>query len=625
MCLQYAVDSDRDVGPVKIVTGEAGVRQVLSTALESTCLFIAHNGAFDWAVIAGAMPELLPSIWRMMLAGRCRDTMLREQLKAIAQGTYGERRLKKGEFALATLAERYCGMTLDKGADSWRLRYALLADTPVEAWPPEARAYALEDVVALRAVDKAIGFSPTDEAFQCVAAFALQLMSVRGVRVDEKSLAWVETALLTKKDEARANLEAAGLMREGVVDTKALRAAIDDCCKAKGVPIPRTEATSRFPEGQTKKDAETIEAVGQGHPALQSLIDADAASKILSTYIEPMREAGSHPMTCRFNTLVESGRTSSSGGMLQETNPWWPSDAGAAVKGLDVRNGTNLQNWPREEGVRDCIIPREGYYWLSVDYDSLELRTLAQALLWIVGRSTLADNYRDDPDFDPHTKLAARLMDIPYAAALVLKKQGSKKLKSFRQMAKCANFGYPGGMGPHKFVLFARAQYGVELSLDQSTDLRRVWFEAYPEMRDYFKHVTALINGSRVLRQFVSGRLRWLDSGDFCKGSNSYFQGLAADGAKAALIAVTAACYSQPSSKLYGTRPVAFIHDEICAETPIAKADAAASEMVRLMVRSMGKVCPDVPIRATPALSTRWLKAAEPRYSIFDELVPWDL
>ena len=44
-------------------------------------------------------------------------------------------------------------------------------------------------------------------------------------------------------------------------------------------------------------------------------------------------------------------------------------------------------------------------------------------------------------------------------------------------------------------------------------------------------------------------------------------------------------------------------------------AHETAFEVVRLMEQEMSKVCPDIPIRASPALSTRWLKNAEMKYA----------
>ena len=99
---------------------------------------------------------------------------------------------------------------------------------------------------------------------------------------------------------------------------------------------------------------------------------------------------------------------------------------------------------------------------------------------------------------------------------------------------------------------------------------------------------------------------------------------MSADGAKRALFAVSMACYVVPTDALFGSRVIAFIHDENCLETPIATAHEAALSCVSHMEREMQVVLPNIPVRATPALSTGWIKAAEPRYQD-GRLIAWDL
>ena len=43
-------------------------------------------------------------------------------------------------------------------------------------------------------------------------------------------------------------------------------------------------------------------------------------------------------------------------------------------------NDPNVQNIPRDNGMRGCFIPRDGYYFCSIDYGQLELLCLAQVI-----------------------------------------------------------------------------------------------------------------------------------------------------------------------------------------------------------------------------------------------------
>jgi DNA polymerase I-like protein with 3'-5' exonuclease and polymerase domains len=287
---------------------------------------------------------------------------------------------------------------------------------------------------------------------------------------------------------------------------------------------------------------------------------------------------------------------------------------------IEDKTGTNLQNFPREEGVRDLIRPRDGFWWLSVDYDSLELRGLAQVTTWVCGSSRLAKRYQDNPNFDPHTELAATLMGISSAEALRLKAIGDKSLKHHRQLAKVANFGFMGGLGARRFVEYAWTSYGVKVTEAEAYRLKEAWFETWPEMRAYFEYVAYTAEVGEPVKQFVSNRIRGRVG--FTDGCNTRVQGLAADGAKRALFAVSQACYVVPTDALYGSRVITAIHDEKCLEVPIATAHEAALSCVSHMEREMQIVMPDIPIRATPALSTYWIKAAEPVYRD-GRLVPW--
>ena len=101
------------------------------------------------------------------------------------------------------------------------------------------------------------------------------------------------------------------------------------------------------------------------------------------------------------------------------------------------------------------------------------------------------------------------------------------------------------------------------------------------------------------------------------------FQGMAADGAKRALFAVSRECYADETSPLFGCRPLVFVHDEIILEAPADRGHECAMRLKHLMEREMNAVTPSIPASATPAIATRWLKNAEPKYDDTGRLIPW--
>jgi DNA polymerase-1 len=197
------------------------------------------------------------------------------------------------------------------------------------------------------------------------------------------------------------------------------------------------------------------------------------------------------------------------------------------------------------------------------------------------------------------------------------------EVKAFRQRAKAANFGYPGGLGAQTFKEYARG-YGIQMSIQDSYDLRSRWFARWPEMRRYLQeHIAGMAEYVETfpVTQFVSKRVR--GGCYYTSAANTYFQGLAADGAKRALYDVSRACYTDPESPLYGSYPVVFVHDEIILETPEHAVHEAAEQLVGVMCASMQKYVPDIPITASAHAMRVWTKDAEPVYRD-ERLVPWE-
>ena len=113
----------------------------------------------------------------------------------------------------------------------------------------------------------------------------------------------------------------------------------------------------------------------------------------------------------------------------------------------------------------------------------------------------------------------------------------------------------------------------------------------------------------------------------FTSGCNTYFQGLAADGAKAGIYAVTRESYGDMQSPLFGVRQVFFPHDESFSEGRAETAPTWAPRIPAIMVREMKRYIPDIPILAEAALMYRWYKDAEPVYVDWygtQKLIPWE-
>ena len=628
ICLQSALDEDGDLpsnGPVEIRTRDE-ISDYMVTILKSDCLLEAFNGAFDWVVLCANFPELTPLIFKALGEGRGRDPMIREVLTEIRDGTLRDRPIR-GYFSLAGILKRKLGIEVAKGEETWRKRYALLDGLPVSKWPEDAVSYAVGDITGLRGVSRHQNtiFMPEDEWLQVASAFVLQLSACWGVKADAWRIGWTKMCILTDEAEAKQILKDAGFFSDEEctkVSQKAVKEAVERACLKAGIDIPRTL------KGHIAMDADTCASLAKFDSTLTANSRHTTNRNMIQKYLDPLEQGVTFAMTSSPNVVVNTGRTSWRGSKQQDWSPYWPPPPPEEkYDTATVPVGTNLQNWPQKVGIRECVRPRPGYYFCSVDYNSLELRTLGQACLWLVGDSTFARGYQADVDWDPHSYFGGQLIGIDYEESLRRKKVDPAFKNGPRKVGKESNFSLPGGVGAKRLQkmfadLYDSGDLEKEYTLDECYAIKEAWLNAYPEMVKYFELAAWISDTGQPITQLVSNRVRGRLT--YSAAANTWFQGLAADLAKRALWAVSQACYCEPSSPLFGCRVVAFIHDEILLEVPIAVGHEAAFEVVRLMVREAEVVCPDVPFAAEPALMTYWTKWADPRFDAAGRLIPWD-
>lgn len=588
VCVQLAVDG----GDVAIhVASDPATRDVVEDVLK-TCQVVGHNIAYDLAVISAQWPDLMPLVWSAYNDSRVFDTMITWQMHDISKGTLTG---AKGAYSLKTLAG-HAGFDLSKGSDSWQLRYAELDGVPLDQWPADALRYATLDVQATRAVwaktmglCEELGQQPTSAVptldVQTRAAWALHLAACWGMRCDPVEVGRLRQRLLDNQASLKKGLVANGMLRaDGTRDDNAVRAR----AAASG-------ATKTTEKGKTSISAAALQDVQDD--VLGDLVAFQQSGKILSTYLPVVERGCREPLHARYG-LVASGRTSCQ-------NP-------------------NLQNLPRNGGVRETFVPRSGFVYLSADYSGVELVCLAQLLATKYGieNSWLAQSLLSGKDL--HLVTAAQIIGCGYDEAKTLYAAGDRTVKEARQLAKGLNFGIPGGLGADKLRVLLRG-YGFDVSLERARYLKAQWLLAYPEMRLYFQHIGNQCGNYRDGDTFDVHPVTGFERGglDYCSLANHGFQHLAAYGAKIALYSVQRACFSEGFS-LYGSRLVAFVHDEFLLEVPESNLADAAKELTLIMCSEFTAACPDIPVNAEAVAMRRWCKDAKPRYDRDGNLIPWE-
>lgn len=625
-------------------------RTVFEGALrDPNALIVGHYVAYDMAVSGNMWPDLIPLIFEAYAADRVTDTMLREKLLDISLGRLRGFADERGVWSvprhdLESVARKRAGMALKK--DGWRLRYAEFIDVPLSRWVEHARTlmadarvkldagvkdkdleaiaagqpedvitYAVDDARATLAAYLGQEKMRTggahdpfvDEFHQARNSWWLTLMSMWGLRTNEPGVIALELATQESIRLLDQQLSESGLVRkDGSRDTKLATQRMLDVM-GWTMTVHEDKSVTYL---QTRPDARPLRKTKGNGISLDRDACKESGDEVLIAYGEraqmkavqdkdvPMLRAGiTMPIHSRFD-IVASGRTSSS--------------------------GPNIQNLRRLPGIREAFVPRDGWVFIQADYPQLELRTLAQACLDLLGHSKLAEMINAGKD--PHLAFAATLLGITYEDAAKDKK--SARVDNARQVGKVFNFGSPGGLGAEKLCLFARKTYGVTITIAEAKAYKRTWLKTFPEMVEYFAHVARMTDnpkGECQVKQLRSNRLR--GGCNYTAACNTYFQGLGADATTDAGFHIAHACYVDTNSPLFGCRISWYVHDEFgleCPDTP--RVHEAALVLSRIMRDVANRWVPEVPFNAPdpePVAMREWSKNA---VAVCDEqgrLVPW--
>jgi DNA polymerase-1 len=239
----------------------------------------------------------------------------------------------------------------------------------------------------------------------------------------------------------------------------------------------------------------------------------------------------------------------------------------------------NLQNLPRDKRYRRCFVAPPGRVLVKADYSQIELRIAAK----VSGDEAMLTAYRAGEDL--HTLTAQRVLGI------------ADVTKEHRQLAKAVNFGLLYGMGAKGFRLYARSNYGLNLTEEDAGRYRRAFFTAYPGLRRWHNATPKRAIDTRTL----AGRRRQ-GVERFTEKLNTPVQGTGADGLKLAL-----ALLWERQAECPGAFPVLAVHDEIVVECDGCQAEAVAGWLRHAMVDAMGPLIDPVPVEVEMKAGRTWV------------------
>lgn len=668
VCVSHAHRSPSGDLVTELLLPEDGLAYYRRVLTDKRHVLVIHNAPFDLSVACNEDPTLVPLVFDAFTEGRVVCTITLQKLIDVALGQRKFRRstdgyqiktVVKSSYGLADLVALYYGEHVEK-EDTWRLSYGLLRGFPLSAWPESAAEYARKDAgyhlrvyeAQMRFIASKWGVLP-DQDPQQRAAWALYLIGQWGFRAEKEAterfiahcdaeIGKMRRALHAHEAEGceivGCDHQESGIIKEDESRTmKEIRRRVEEDFRGRGLYVPMTDPSKKYPNGQVKTDEETLHKTND--PKLHLLADAMTFEKHRGQWGPVLENAVWRPVCCRYNVLVDNGRTSCSGGGKKKKKV---AGGSADDGGTD---GTNIQNPPRKGDVRPCIIPRKKWVLCSSDADTVELRANGQNCLEIVGFSKMAEAiqnqfYHGGPDL--HVVLAAGVAGIPLAEAHRLHNEDDVVFANVRQLSKHGNFAFAGGAGAEMFVVMARG-FGIKLGdtpeeeLRKSSFLRAVWFDTWREEEPYFKVIGNMVSAGRrrekgvqhrgVIRQLMSGRIR--GDATFTAAANSLFSGRVADSFKSILFRLSVECYTGQCTKrhvhgssshctytgrsvLEGSRTNMFLHDEPFLEHPEDGSESDRAERQQeVVVDGLNEWMPQVPCTSSSVLMRRWVKGGK--------------
>lgn len=507
-------------------------------------LKVLHNAKFDLKFFRKHLGRRLP-------LGRLFDTMLASQL--IACG------LDVGSHSLAACCQRFLGVHLDKEErlSDWsrelsgaQIDYA--AKDPAVLLPlaaAEMKELAKEGLNRVAKIE-----------FDCV--FPTSELEFAGIGFDKERCLKLLEEEEEREKEARAKLmrELAPALEQGLFGAQEINpnspAQLLPALRKLGLDVASTlddELRLKYP----------------GHPAVKALLEYRKCEKRLTAFLRPYLEAV-HPVTGRVHPeFVQINRN--------------------CVGRFSCRS-PNVQQSVRDKDFRKIFRASEGNKLIISDYNQIELRVAA----WYSKDERMLEAYRKGEDL--HTVTAALTAGISV----------EQVTKDLRQKAKPVNFGLVYGMSWNTLKIYAKTNYGIDLSDEEAQSLREAFFKAYPGIALWHKNQKSRAEINRCIFTIFGRKRRWSDGEKLSVTQiyNSPVQGSAADILKAAMSNFYRKLFI---NKLENVFLVNSIHDELIVEAPTDN----SREVEKILKSSMEDVGNEliggvVPIIAETVIGDSW-------------------
>jgi DNA polymerase-1 len=308
------------------------------------------------------------------------------------------------------------------------------------------------------------------------------------------------------------------------------------------IKLPRTEPSKTYPNGQPSTTSDALEPHKDKCKFIEYLLKFRKADKLLNTFISPMwgHICKDGRIRTSFNDCV--ART----GRLSSSEP-------------------NLQNIPRElskddlVNIRELFVAKDGYTFVTADYESQELRQLAN----LTGDKNLIDAFRKGKDL--HLFTANSCLNLGICDDYIIKtnenyNETKKQYKEERHIGK-NGINFP--------IVYGSTAYGIAKNNKVSKETAQAWldgfFKAYPKVRESIKKCRQELFRSHHVKNYFGRRRRFteIDDGAIRQGFNFQIQGFCADLLRLTLSALRQLYLENPQ---WDAKLVLTVHDDCISE-----------------------------------------------------------
>jgi len=245
----------------------------------------------------------------------------------------------------------------------------------------------------------------------------------------------------------------------------------------------------------------------------------------------------------------------------------------------------NVQNFPRS-GFRHIFKASKDHMLIKADFAAQELRMAAAQS----GEKVMLEAFNNGIDL--HALMAAKLNNMTIED---FTNQPKDWIKSERQKAKAANFGFLYGMGAKKFVILAKNNYGIELTEKEAEIIKNKFWQTYPILKRSCDEERIRCD-KRGYALTKGGRKRFFTdvSKGYCEKINTAIQGSCGE----VLLETLLALPDDLKGYLINT-----VHDELVFEVPThiiedeVKYDALKQTIIKAMKDGVLKIEPRYPLR----------------------------